>query len=255
MAVLLIVYQARANEIKAPATKEMTNKSPAQPTETEVDKESALDALDYPELQVVPRASERLLDEAKYERDYGIFTHWTYWTSGALTFYAGSVLGGNHRDPNASAAEKEGAANATKFSQFVGGGSLLLAAYMSYSKPYISQLEKVQKIKGGGKRGELHKERMAEEGLEGPAKLISTLNWVIFVSNFLASGAISSYGGQNVNAYALPALLASTLPFLFKHSYITVYEKHLEYKRKIYAPLVYLDQKTLQPMVGYNFFF
>lgn len=219
------------------------------------DKEDIMDSLDYPELQVVPRASERLLDEARFERDYGIFTHWTYWTSGLMTFYAGNVLSGNPKDPNAVGTEKENAENATKLSQIVGGGSLLLAAYMSFSKPYASQLEKVQKIKGGSRRAELLKERYAEEGLETPAKLISTLNWVIFTSNLLSAAATSASGNQAVNTYAVPAMLASFLPFLFKHSYITVYEKHLEYKRKIYTPLVYLDSTNKTPLVGFNYSF
>ncbi|HPI39729.1 MAG TPA: hypothetical protein PLJ21_02935 [Pseudobdellovibrionaceae bacterium] len=232
----------------------ITKNSLAQ-TPAKVEKENIIDSIDYPELQVVPRASERLLEEARFERDYGFFTHWTYWVSGAMTLYAGTSLGGTHKDPAASAVEKDSAANATKFSQVVGGGSLLLAAYMSYSKPYVSQLEKVQKIKPGNRRSDLLRERYAEEGLENPAKLISTLNWIVFFSNFISAGIVSSYANANTNVFALSAVLTSTLPFLFKHSYITVYEKHLEYKRKIYTPIVFFDNQNATPLLGFNYTF
>ena len=53
----------------------------------------------------------------------------------------------------------------------------------------------------------------------------------------------------------LPFALAFT-PYVFPQKYVDIYEKHQEYKRKIYAPLSYFDlrvnQKTgsLEPITG-----
>lgn len=197
-----------------------------------------LDAIDYPELQVVPRATDRLIEEAQFEKDYGLFSHWTFWTSGAANLIAGTMLGGKTKSASPTAEEVTDVENATKFSQAVGVGTIAIGISLYAMQPYNAQLDHLKRFKISGRRGELFKERLAEEHLEKIAKYMTVLSYMTPFLNFATAINVYDKGDSNVRMYAGMAIATSILPLMFKSSYITNYEKHLEYKRKIYAPLV-----------------
>lgn len=197
-----------------------------------------LDSIDYPELQVVPRASDRLQEEAVFERDFGLFTHWTFWTAGGATFVTSLMHNSKTKETNPTVQQTLDSENATKFAFAAGLGTISLGVALFLMQPYNSKLESIKKYKPTGRRGELYKERMAEEGLENISKYVKIISYLTPVVNFTASANVFDKADDNVRMYAGIAMLTSLLPLIFTDSYITNYEKHLEYKRKIYAPIV-----------------
>lgn len=206
-----------------------------------------LDAIDYPELQVVPRASDRLIEEAQFEKDYGLFTHWTFWTSGGATLITSLMHNSKSRLANPTDQDNLDAQNATKFAMTVGAGTIALGMALYLMHPYGSQVENLKKIRASGKRGELYRERIAEEGMEKIAKYVTIITYLTPIANFVTSANVYEKADDNTRLYAGISMLTSMLPLIFRNPYITNYEKHLEYKRKIYAPLI---SSTVLPVSG-----
>lgn len=198
--------------------------------------------LDYPELQVAPRATERMVQMAQ-EESYGPLNQWTILTSGLLTALVGYRNKGQYKDTNPSDADKRDADMASNTALGVGAAWLAVGGYLSVKKPITSAYSEIKKVSPKDRRGELTRERMAEEVMERAAKTQVTLNNLAVFSNLAASIYVTSYADQNNRFYGLIAATASVLPWVFPNMYETNYNKHIEYKRKIYAPLVWFDVK------------
>lgn len=195
-----------------------------------------LDSLDYPELQVVPRASERLQMGASQESDRGWLTFWPLQLSALATLATGHSLSGEYDDGVSDTAQKE-ADFRTKVAIGVGAGWIAISTYYMFTRPYGKEYDKIKNLKSKDKRGELLRERLSEEALERPAKLANILIWSSFITNFAANVLLFDQSTSANNMYPAIALVMSGLPFLFGNDYVINYEKHLEYKRKIYAPV------------------
>lgn len=205
-----------------------------------------LDNIDYPELQVVPRASERLESEAQFEREGGSWLNqWSFLLSGTSTL-AAATLTQTTVGSSASVDQQ----NAIKLAQIVGGLTLGVGVYYGFAKPYESTLEKVRRVRGKDKRSVLLRERTAEEALERTASTIGSISTISVWANLIVAGSLATFGDTNSKTYAYAALFASTLSMMFTHPYILNWEKHKEYKHKIYSPLpqaaVTRDPKTGQ---------
>ena len=87
----------------------------------------------------------------------------------------------------------------------------------------------------------LLRERLAEEAMQKPADLIRMLAYASTITNVIAAGGLIDTVNSDYNLYAGIAILTAFLPLIFKNKYTENYEKHLEYKRKIYAPVVFTD--------------
>src|ERR1700677_2836215 len=74
---------------------EETESKEAAPKKNEISE--ILDSMGYPELQVVPRASERLSMEAKSEDSNAAITHWPIEFAGLATLVVGISAKGNER--------------------------------------------------------------------------------------------------------------------------------------------------------------
>ncbi len=206
---------------------------PAHSAEEKPEKDSLdfLDNIDYPELQVVPRASERLDVEAQYEREGGSWwNQWTFILPGIATLTAatltGSALGAGIAPYQQSAVQ---------FGQLVGVATLGIGIYYAVAQPYVAGFDRVKKSRGPGKRAMLMRERLAEEALEKPAAQIGSLEAVSVFSNFIANGILASY--QTSTQYSLTAMLIAALPLIFPNPYVTNWDRQKEYKHKIYTPL------------------
>ncbi len=190
-----------------------------------------LDNIDYPELQVVPRASERLETEAQFEKEGGSWLNqWTFLLSGASSLAAGTLTGnalGSGITPDQQ--------TYVAFGQLVGAATLGVGIYYALAQPYTSGYEKIKKSRGPSKRLALMRERLAEEALEKPANQISSLSSIAVLSNFVSNAILSSYGSSR--QYSVTAMIIATLPLIFPNSYVTNWEKQKEYKHKIYSPL------------------
>lgn len=223
--------------------------------------EDILKGLDYPELQVVPRATDRLLMETQNEREYGWIAFWPYQVSSIATLMAGNRLRGNYKEGVDSDQAKSDSDNVAMAAMAVGIGGLGLSIFLIKSDLYGDSFRRVKAVKVTDKRTELMRERLAEEALERPAHLINMLTTVSVTLNLLANTAVLTQANSDVRAYAVVGIAASFLPWMFSNRYVDNWNKHLEYKRKIYTPLVGWDlqfqpkTQQFQPQLTMNWNF
>lgn len=212
--------------------------------------------LDYPELQVAPRASERLAQLAEMEDRNGPLLEWTLWTSGLMTLSAGLKHRGVYKDINPSEIQKRDSDYASTAGILVGASWITLGTYMGFKRWSAARLIEVKRISAKDKRGELARERMAEEALEFAANTTSTLENISVWTNLAASIYITSYASEENKVYGLLAATTSFLPWLFPNVYTQGYKKHLEYKKKIYAPLAgFTFNEKLDPLMTWTWNF
>jgi hypothetical protein len=195
-----------------------------------------LSNLDYPELQVVPRASERLRLEAKEEENRWLVEHWTFELSGLSTLAIGMMASGYERD-NLSDKQKSDMGSVTNLVKAIGAGWVAAGVALGAMHPYESGLNRISKITGKDERSLLLRERLSEESLERPAKFIKPLIPVSVLTNFTMSLLLGVYLNDQGRVIAGTAAALAFLPVVFDDQSTTVYEKHLEYKKKIYGPV------------------
>ncbi len=199
--------------------------------------------LDYPELQVVPRATERLAQLAQLEQESAFLNQWTLLASGAMTLLAGTQSKGKYKE-NPSNQEKKDADLAANLATGIGAGWVVVGSYLAFKKPAANGLSGVRKMSTKDRRADLARERWAEEAMESASNLQTTLSNMAVVTNLAASVLLTSQASDDqTRTYGLLAATTSLLPWVFPSIYNVSYKKHLEYKRKIYAPLVWMDLK------------
>jgi hypothetical protein len=240
VSLLTSVHPAWAQEKKETAAKESSTKSVVIPSR-ESKEEDILKGLDYPELQVVPRATDRLAMETQNEKEYGWVAFWPYQVSSIATILAGNRLRGNYKAEFTSDQERRDSDNIGMTAMAVGIGGLGLSIYLIKSDLYGDSYKRIKAMKVTDKRSELLRERLAEEALEKPAHLINMLTTVSVTLNGLANVAVASQANADVRAYAAVGLVASFLPWMFSNRYVDNWNKQLEYKRKIYTPFIGFD--------------
>lgn len=201
-----------------------------------------LNSLDYPELQVVPRASERIQMDGGTESNNGYMMFWPFLASSGTTMIVALM------SKNKFKAGKEEDESFRRDADFkVNAAAGLSAAwfgltyFVSASEPYNSALQKINSIKGRDKKSLLLRERLAEEAIQKPAELVKMLAYASTLTNIVAAAGLMDVVSTDYNMYASVAILTAFLPLIFKNKYVENYEKQLEYKRKIYAPVVYTD--------------
>jgi hypothetical protein len=195
-----------------------------------------LSSVGYPELQVVPRASERLRLEARAERGNWFVQHWPVELSGLATMFVGLSSRHNRRD-DITTKEKSDADSISAITTAVGAGWLLGGLILGIEKPYANGYRGIAKRKDKDERDALLKERLAEEALERPAKVMRALQYVSLATNFTMSALNIPYSNDKGKVTAGVGAVLAFLPLLFTDHTIEVYDKHIEYKKKIYAPL------------------
>ncbi len=196
-------------------------------------------ALDYPELQVVPRASERLRMESVNEKNW-YFTHWQVEASGLATLTNALLAQGEYR-PNLSQNDQTTAATMISISEVFGAGWLIGGVIVGSQKPYHEGLDSISHLKEKDERSTLFRERLAEESLERTAKLMRPIKWASALTNFSTTVVTGIYLSDQGRIVAGVAAVIGLLPLLYEDRSIDVYEKHLDYKRKIYRPMSGLD--------------
>lgn len=204
-----------------------------------------LKSLDYPELQVVPKASERLEIEAKAEASNWWYAHWPFQLSALSTIGAGVYSSGQKKE-GLTADQEDKAKNASMAAIALGSAWLLETLYVGYMRPYktgLRDIKKYSKGKGKGKRKLLLKERLAEEALEKPARLLNISKYFSVITNLAVSIYLATYLNDRGKTAAGLAAYVSFAPLVFKDRYVENYDKHIEYKKKIYAPVSYIQMR------------
>lgn len=232
-----------------PSKKEAPKATSAESRKTEIlelDPENVethfLNSLDYPELQVVPRATDRLMMDGKAESDNGYMLFWPFHVASGTLMVAALM----HKNKFKSGSESD--ESFRKYADFkVNAAAGLSAAwfaltyFVSASAPYNSALTTINHNKGKDKKTMLLRERLAEEAMQKPAELIKMLGYASVATNLIASAGLMDIVDDDHNLYAAIAMMTAFMPLIFKNRYVENYEKHLEYKRKIYAPVVFTD--------------
>ena len=198
----------------------------------------AAEGFSYPELQVAPRASERLAIEARRETDRRWFNHIPVQISALATLAASATLF------SSSSNRKEGSDLASaRVGALVGSAWIATTLLLSNSyTPYSSQLGEIQSLPSKDTREQLVKERMAEEALERAAAVGKRLSLISAVTEGAASIYMLSNSRGSSAGVALGgiALITAFAPIVFPYSWQTVAYEQQDYKRKIYAPLASL---------------
>lgn len=224
------------------------------------DIERILDGMGYPELQVVPKASERLLIEARNEKSNWWIAHWPIQISGLSTLAIGMTASGNQKE-NLTANEKSDADTIATLTTAVGGGWIIGGLIMGMQRPYRSGMRSIAKYNDKDQRSLLMRERLAEEALENPARVMRVLSYVSTATNLTMNLATFAYSNDEGKVMAGVSAVLSFLPFMFEDNAIMVHEKHIEYKKKIYTPIqsasVQVDRETgrVTPMTELVWFF
>lgn len=262
VSVFLFCQLTWANEKKLVPAADVTKKEPSKieskKAETlDLDTENVeiqfLDSLDYPELQVVPRASERLQMDAAMESNDGYMMFWPFLAASGTTMVA-ALMHKNQFKPGSDTDEGFRSYADFKVNAAVGLSAawFALTYFVSASEPYNSALSKINQIKGRDKKSLLLRERIAEEAMQKPSELVKMLAYASTVTNVIAAGGLLDIVNPNYNLYAGVAMLTAFLPLIFKNRYTENYEKQLEYKRKIYAPVVYTDVYKSNPYASWS---
>ncbi len=198
----------------------------------------------YPELLVVPKASQKLASEAKAETKNRFRAHYILQIPAIMTLTAGLGASGMQ-----DAKSKEVGGIATG----VGLGWLLTTVGLSMMyTPYATGQAEVNALADKNLEQNLLKERRAEEALALPAYMMRRIQYISAVTNFGASIAVTSLeeDNQKVKAIAGLAAAAAFLPLIFEHPWISTYDQQQDYKKKIYGPVAQLTMLS-QPKTGH----
>ena len=193
-----------------------------------------MEKLDYPELQVVPRASERLRIEAIEERSSWYYTHWQIMLSGLATAYTATTF---QERSGMSEQEKADAGSVKAIGQAIGFGWVGAGILIGLQRPYRAGVTAISKYEGKDTRSMIMRERLAEEALEKPARLMGPIRTAAVISNFALCLGMGVFMSDEGRITAGVSALLAFLPSMYEDHTIRVYEKHLEYKSKIYGPI------------------
>lgn len=206
----------------------------------------------YPELLVVPKASQTLAKAAAEEKQSPYTNHLLLAVPATLTLSAG--LG-------SSGMKDKESKTASMIASGVGAGWVGVSLFMSAMyTPYSSGLKEVQAMPSSNAEQMLAKERKAEQVLSYPAYLMRRMQYLSAFTNFAAGAAVASLEEKNDSARLLGVMAASAafLPLIFDHTWISTYDQQEDYKKRIYGPLVSMALLTdsrngqLVPGVGFN---
>lgn len=201
-------------------------------------------AQDYPELAVVPRASERLRIESEREQNQRWTAHMPLAIAGATTL-AGGILSEGNKDKD----NNDGVG--PKIAIGVGAGWLVTAIWLHTSyRPYTSASQEVRKLPQGSMREQLIAERYAEERIAQAASLGRKIKWISFGTNLLASVASASDAEKDSAgmAVSIAAVATSFLPLLFNYPWESIQDEQQSYKKKIFGPVTFSQGFLREPV-------
>ncbi|PIT99292.1 MAG: hypothetical protein COT74_09805 [Bdellovibrionales bacterium CG10_big_fil_rev_8_21_14_0_10_45_34] len=196
------------------------------------------DALLYPELNVNPSASDRLLRAAKDEQSNRWITHWPIQVSALATLYSGLTIGQHPK--KATETDRETSEWAKNVAYGVGGGWILATIVLSAAhQPYLEGYNEVKRLSEKTMSEKLTKERIAEEHLRKPAELGHKIMYISIATNLGASLFAASAGERPAEIMGIVSAVLSLTPLIFRSNWIEEYDTHLDYKKKIYGPVAY----------------
>lgn len=202
----------------------------------------------YPELNVAPKASERLRIEASMEGNTDWTTHLPIQISALSTIVAASQLASADLEGDLSSEEEDDEEAKQSLYSMIGMGvgafwiGASVYASMKY-RPYLTSYKRVKAIKGTSIRDQLTQERLAEEELNSLRRFGRTVRWASVATNLLASLAMSEVEvdteESNAKAFSTASALLAFTPLFFKYRWEHVADEQEKYKKRIYSPVAY----------------
>lgn len=228
----------------ATTDKTKTDKTKVTEVDDKNDKDEKLEAqLSYPELEVTPRASDRLDIEYKNESKQAWLVHLPIQFSALATLYAGTS---SDYALNSTATEKDDYEAAQTIAVGVGSAWLVLTGVLAASyRPYRAGRVETSKLPKTTAREQLTRERIAEEALYAPAELANKLKWFSLASNLYATASLVKNSHEDSRLNIGVAVAASFAPLIFESRWSRIASTHRDYKKKIYGPLA---TSTLLPV-------
>jgi hypothetical protein len=182
------------------------------------------------------------------------YAHWTYEISGLATLYNGS-LGQSQQRSDLTGTQGQDGKNIAMMAQAVGLAWFTAGIVIGAQRPYRNGLQNINRFNSEkGERATLMRERLSEETLERAASMVRPLPGLAAFSQFTLNLASAYYLNDQARLTAGIITIMSFLPLMFDDHSAEVYDKHLEYKKKIYGPLSSLSfgvdprTKTLYPV-------
>lgn len=199
-------------------------------------------SLDYPELQVVPRASERLVLESQKNKDKGIFLLAPYVFPSLFTLGSGAMASGSLKD-SLTVEDRETAQTAGNVSIGIGLFSIATAYWYVQADHYGETAGQLRGLKSKDRRTELMKERISEEAFERSYQQFSKAKWIFAMTHFFANASLAGKLQGDNNIIPVLGMIMAWAPLLMLPDYETNYQRQLDYKKRIYVPLTFMDMK------------
>lgn len=192
--------------------------------------------LSYPELNVTPRATERIKIEVKEEAGIAWSQHMAVQLSSLSTLVAGAMSTSSIDEEK----KDDGGNMAPTVAIAVGGAWLGATAWAAMKfRPYRSAYYRLKKMPYKSKREKLTVERLAEEEINEMRTLGRRIRWFSVATNLAASGYLmgnlESESDAQISA-GFSALLALG-PLFFKYHWEDVANEQDKYKKKIFSPV------------------
>jgi hypothetical protein len=198
----------------------------------------------YPELMVVPKASERLMLEARREEQNAWTNHLPLNVASATTLLAG-IMTLNDLDK-----ENDPEGIKPKIAIAVGAGWLATSLWLQTSyRPYRRGAMEVKKASNQNNYSRLMTERLAEEHIDQAARLAKKIKWLSFITNAGASALLIDSANKDSAAQGVAILgtVTSFLPLLFPLSWEQVSEDQQSYKKKVFGPVTFSNGLLINP--------
>ncbi len=193
--------------------------------------------LDYPELNVTPRASDRITIEARQESDSSS-QFWAIQVSSMATFLTSLSASSELSDK----AKEDGNEIVPSIGMAVSAGILGISYwYGSHYRPYASSYNKLKAYPRKSKREQLTLERLAEEEINSLKRLGQKLRWVSSFANLSLSIAVAEVvrdESDTSNLSPLSAALAVGSFFVSTH-WEDVAQEQEKYKKRIFGPVAF----------------
>ncbi len=211
--------------------------------------------LQYPELNVTPRASDRIKLELKDEKQNLDSSFLPIQLSAVATLVAGGMSSSEIKEDK----EDEGGEKAPLLAMGVGLGWLGATVWASMKyRPYKTAYNKLKGFKGTSLRDRLTLERLAEEEINNLRSIGKKMRYLSVASNLIASGVLleNVEPKTDANMMAATSALVSLAPLFFKTHWEKVGNEQAKYKKKIFSPVAIIpvthEPFQMKKAVGLN---
>ncbi len=193
---------------------------------------------EYPELSVVPRATDQVLAESGHEADSVWKNHLPFLVPATVTFLAGTaeLVEGPKQENQASSSSDH---KAVPYVAMGVGMAWFGVAYgiLGQQDFYSSAASEIRQLQSKTTREQLLRERRAEEGIIKAGSLARKLKWLSFASNLFSGILVATTSKESSTYFGIAAALTSLTPLVFPHRWEELDNRHQDYKKRIYAPV------------------